>query len=51
MPVLDPRSKLEYFRKNWGPELLEEVTNTMKTLVCMPHSAIFHFYSLTISVY
>ena len=34
VPVLDPTSKLEYFKKHWGPELLEEVKLTVKTMVC-----------------
>jgi hypothetical protein len=34
LPVLDPASKLEYFKKHWGPGLLEEVELTVKTMVC-----------------
>ncbi len=40
MPVLDPTSKLEYFKKHWGPKLLEDVKLTVKTMVC---SCVFLF--------
>ena len=43
VPVLDPTLKLEYFKKHWGLELLEEVKSTVKVMVC---SYIFRFLHL-----
>ena len=40
VPVLDPTSKLEYFKKHWSSELLEEVKSTVKAMVC---SCVFLF--------